>query len=201
MENKIIWDYFGVDIEFPQEIAHNTLPYGTVWCYIASTFLDGFINHVKPISCYVLDRYTPGDQIIDDKEVRVWDKNKAGEMHKWKGTKKGLIDALISGEKETCHTDLDCFDDDVVILAEIETKKKDSFGRYMFFWFDCDVSDCRIGKFETSDSKGMVVKSVVNWLEGCKKENKNKIMLSDHDNGIVNYTEFPVSRLDGHLSF
>ena len=28
------------------------LPYGTVWNYVSSTILNGFINYVKPIDVY-----------------------------------------------------------------------------------------------------------------------------------------------------
>lgn len=54
---KTIFDYFIDVVDYPTEIVHNPIPYGTMWNYISSTFLNGVINYVKPISCYVIDRY------------------------------------------------------------------------------------------------------------------------------------------------
>ena len=191
-KNKKIWDYFDDSVDYPREVAHNTLPYGTVWSYISATFLNGFVNYVKPISVFVLDKYTMQDENISDRDVNIFDKGKFGNWHKWEGTKGGLIEAIKSGEKETYHTQLNWFGDDTILLSEIETDEKDGKGRYMFFWFDLDVSGCCIGKFETTDAKEQVVQSVVNWLEDCKLED---------DNEIKNYTEIPISFLGGWISF
>ena len=190
MKKKSIWDYFNEKIEYPKEVAHETLPYGTVWCYISSTFLNGMINYVKPISCFVVDRYTH-----DDEEVG------AGSSHfKWDGSKRELIDAIIAGEKEIYHTYLNCFSDDIIILTKIETNKDDD-GLYMFFWFDCDVSDCCIGKFKTKDKEEDVIQSVKNWLDDNKEDNKGLKILPNTDNGILNYTELPLSFLRGWIKF
>lgn len=183
VKNKTIQDYFNNSIDYPTEVAHNPVPYGTIQCYISSTFLNGMINYVKPISCFVLDRYTADDENIGDV------------------TKKELINAIISGEKEMYYTNMNCFNDDIVLLAEIETNEEDDKGRYMFFWFDCDVSDCCIGKFETTDTKEEVVQSIRNWLDVCKEEYKGKIFEEGCDNGILNYSELPISFLNGWLKF
>ncbi len=200
-KKKTIWDYFEDNIDYPSEVAHKPLPYGTVWCYISSTFLNGIINYVKPISCFVLDRYTADDENIGDGNFTVCNKGEFGKWHKWAGTKKELITAITSGEKEMYHTDMNCFGDDIALLAEIETNEEDGKGRYMFFWFDCDVSDCCIGKFETTDTKEDVIQSMKNWLDETKEENKGKIVEEGYDNGIVNYSELPISFLKGWLKF
>ena len=82
MENKIIWDYFEDNIEFPREVAHTMLPYGTVWAYISSTFLNGIINYVKPINYFVLDRYTANDENITDRNITVCNKGQFGKWYK-----------------------------------------------------------------------------------------------------------------------
>src|SRR6266545_2290727 len=150
-DKKEIWSYFTETVEFPREVAHNPLPYGTVWVYISSTFLNGFINYVQPISCFVVDRYTPPDQALENKKFRM--------------SKKNAIESIISGKENFSHTDLHCLEDDIILLAEIEVNEKDVLNKFMFFWFDCDVSDCCIGKFETADTKEQVIESVKNWLE------------------------------------
>jgi len=200
-KKKTIWDYFDNNIDYPQNVAHNTLPYGTVWCYISSTFLNGMVNYVKPVSCFVLDRYTADDEYIGDKNFTVRNKGGFGKWHKWEGTKKGLIEAIKIGEKEMYHTNMNCFGDDIVLLTEIEIYKEDNIGRYMFFYFDCDVSDCCIGKFETNDIKEEVIKSIKIWLNQNKEENKGRIIESNMDNGIIDYTELPLSFLKGWIKF
>lgn len=198
-KKKTIWGYFEDNFEYPKEIAHNPIPYGTVWTYVSSTFLNGFINYVKHISCFLIDRYTPDNENIGDRTI--FYQNKDGiEWLKFNGTKKELKDKITSGEIKMHHTNLGCFGDDIIILSEIETQN-DEVGKYMFFWFDMDCSDCSIGKFETTDTKEEVIQSVINWLEECKLENENKTIEEHSDSGIINYTELPISFLSGWIKF
>lgn len=165
-----IMDYFNDEIEYPQDVALEPLPINTLWSYISSTFLNGFINYVKPIKVFVLDRYK------DDKTEE------------------------IKNLKPQPHTNLHHFGDDVIILAEIENHEG-GVKMYMLFWFDCDVSDCRIGRFETSDFSTVVIQSLVNWLDEMKKENEGRVFSQDYDNGVLNYHEVPLTWLSGWLSF
>jgi hypothetical protein len=162
---KTIMNYFEDVIEYPDDIALEPIPMNILWSYISSTFLNGFINYVKPLKIYVLDRYSP---------------DKTDE---------------INNLKSQVHTDLGQFGDDIIMLCEIEPNK------YMFFWFDMDVSDCSIGRFETSDSKNIVFESLKNWLDEQKKENEGKVFQEQYDNGILNYHELPVSFIEGWVSF
>jgi len=70
-KKKTIWDYFEDQIEYPRDVVSNPLPYGEVWTYISSTFLNGFINYVKPIKIFLIDRYTPDNEDITDRNVQV----------------------------------------------------------------------------------------------------------------------------------
>jgi hypothetical protein len=176
-----IFDYFENFEEYPTNVVDNPIPYGTLYSYISSTFLNGFINYTEPIKCYLIDRYTPDDEIITVPNI--------------KGPKKELKEKVLSGEIDCFHTDLDCFEDDIIILSKIQNNK------YRFFWFDMDVSDCSVGKFETTDSQEDVIQSVVNWLDDCKSKNKGRIVENNLDNGIINYTELPLSFLKGWIKF
>jgi len=195
---KTIWDYFEDNIEYPSEVAHNPIPYGTIWTYVSSTFLNGFINYVNPIGCYLIDRYTPDNENISDRCIS-YQKKDDNKWLKFDGTKGELKDKILSGEFKMYHTKLDCFGDDIVILSEIETENEVT-GKYMFFWFDMDCSDCSIGKFETTDTKEQVIESVINWLEKDKSENINKTVEKYSDSGIVNYTKLPLSFLKGWIT-
>ena len=190
--NKTILDYFDDSEDYPKEVAHDPLPYGIVWNYISNTFLNGFINYVKPIKVYQLDRYTGEDESLDVDYLQI----RAGIGGEF-SIKSNLRKLVINNEIQFMHTKLNVFGDDIIILAKIEGNENG----YMFFQFDCDVSDCSIGKFETTDSVEDVVQSVVNWLEAVKQQNKNAIFQEGHDNGILNYTELPLSFLQGWISF
>lgn len=189
---KKIWDYFDDRIEYPDDIAENILPYGTVWEYISSTFLNGLINYTEPIAWYVIDRYNSKDNIINN---NVFNKNEDFNWYDWEGTKEEYINTIINEKISTYHTDLNSFEDDVVILSKI------SKNGYMFFYFDRDVSDCCIGRFETDDKENDVIKSVENWLDKEKNNNKEHSVEEYVDNGIINYTKLPLSFLRGWVKF
>lgn len=91
----------------------------TGWCinYISSTFLNGWINYVKPVRAFVIQRYED-DYYALSARVEQWHKE---EHH---------------------HTQLNFFEDDVLLLA------RSDIGDWWYFWFDYDVSDCCIGKFK-----------------------------------------------------
>lgn len=197
-KNKTIWDYFNDNIEYPKEVAFNPIPYNTVWTYISVTFLNGFINYVKPFKCYLIDRYTPNSENINDVKYQI---EGGYEWLTFNGTKGELKDKILKEEIKLYHTKLSCFSDDIIILSEIEHNEKDGLNRFMFFWFDMDVSDCSIGRIETKDTKEEVIQSVVNWLEQNKEENKGKLVEEGFDNGLMNYTELPLSFLKGWLKF
>ena len=203
-KKKTIWDYFDEQIEYPNNIVSNPIPYGEVWTYVSSTFLNGFINYVKPVKIFLIDRYVPNDEDITERNVSV-KKPGTWNWEKFKGTKGELKTAIITGEYEMYHTNLHCFGDDVVILAELddkETASDDEEKTYIFFWFDCDVSDCSIGKFKTTDTKEEVIQSVVNWLEQQKEENNKDLNFDKYfDNGVYNYTELPLSFIAGWVNF
>jgi len=192
---KKIWDYFDDSIDYPGGVVHNPIPYGTVWNYISSTFLNGFINYAEPIAVFLIDRYTADDEDLSDREISYHDKDDFPNWKKFEGTKAQLRDDIISGEKEFFHTNLSCFGDDIVILGDIGK------GDFVFFYFDMDVSDCSIGKFETDDKKEDVIQSIINWLEEEKENNKEYEIKPNLDSGIINYHQLPLSFIKGWVKF
>lgn len=183
MNKKSIWDYFEIQEDYPQEVVHNILPYGTIWCYISNTFLNGLVNYAKPIKCYILERHSD-----NNKQVRI---SSISPKLKYSGTKNELINKINSFELKFHEASLRIFNDDVIILSEIPTTLNDDINRYIFFWFDYEVSDCCIGKFETNDSEEDVKETLYNWLESCRVENK----------GIINYKELNVDFLKNSIQF
>ncbi len=196
---KTIWDYFDKTVEHPREVADNPIPYGTVWTYISSTFLNGFINYVKPIGCYVVNRYTREEDDISDRGFYLRTKGDSKWSH-FKGIKRELIDIIVSELREVYHTDLSCFGDDIIIVAEVSDYdyNGETEGKYIFFWFDMDAPNCSIGKFQTKDSKEEILKSVENWLTEEFIVNKNHEAKHEDSNG---YHKLPLSFLRGWIKF
>lgn len=201
MKKKKIWDYFNDNIEYPKNIADNPIPYGEVWTYVSSTFLNGFINYAKPVACYVVNRYTLENEDISDRNVSICDKGEFGKWHEFSGTKKEFIELIVSGKKEMYHTSISCFSDDIIILARIEEDYKNEKGmnKFIFFWFDMDVSDCSIGRFKTQHCERQVIESVENWLE--EEFNKNRNHESDHVEAEAGFYRLPVEFLKGWIKF
>lgn len=108
-------------------------------------------------------------------------------------------DAILNLQNQY-HTKLSQFGDDIILLGKIENNS-DDLNKFMFFWFDMDVSDCCIGRFETTDNNETVCEALLNWLEEKKLENKGEIFTEDHDNGILGFHELPTSFINGLAYF
>jgi hypothetical protein len=144
---KNIFDYFDETVDYPSNVVEDPIPYGICWNYISSTLLNGFINYVKPIAIYAIDRYTP-----DDEEITVHEHDDNMNWKNTTATKKEIRDRIINGKIQSFHTDLHILQDDIVILAKLNNETKFfqpnwikeimPENKYIFFWFDCDVSDC-----------------------------------------------------------
>lgn len=153
-------DYFTESIEYPRNVAANPIPMNTLWSYISSTFLNGFINYVTIIDAQLLDRYMKMDEYFNNAED-----GPNQQYHDGTGwvqppdnlTKRALFD-LYTNPKNRDVPKLNCFDDDVLILSRCrDDGSVDTKGMYMFFWFDQDVSDCGIGRFHTDEPEEVVI--------------------------------------------
>jgi len=121
--------------EFP---SHNQMaegiPENTVYSYVSSTYVNGFVNYINPFYFVLVKRYS------DDKE---WEK---------------CIESISSIEKEY-HLRLSKFGDDILLLGETENN-------WWYIWYDNDVSDCCIGKFEKSKiSKDDLIECFIEWIK------------------------------------
>lgn len=98
-----------------------------VYCYVSTTYLNGFINYVNILGAYMTRRY------------KSLDKNKNSEDLNWKDS------CTLIDRGHAFHTDLsDSYKyDDIHILAECGDY-------YYYFWSDCDCSDSCMGKFAKS---------------------------------------------------
>ena len=86
-------DYMPNSYEYLDPTTLDISAAGWVINYISSTFLNGWINYVNPISAFVVHRYHELEKSIDD-----WHNN------------------------YSCHTDLGQFGDDVILLCKSDNK-------------------------------------------------------------------------------
>lgn len=182
--------YFDMDIEYPSHVAIDILPWNTLWQYISSTFLNGLINYVKPIKIFVLGRYRGWDDECDKEgdcklRAHIQEPPGSGNWIDFVGTKAQVFECATEPGR-LYHTNLNMFGDDVLVLARPE----DEFGHwaselenmYYFFWFDCDVSDCFIGRFKTVDKEEEVISSFCEYVKskrtmGYKDEPERELPL------------------------
>lgn len=155
--------YFPDEVDYPRlRERAEILPFGELWSYVSSSFLNGFVNSCSdkpPLRAYVFGRYTAADETpYKDCDDRPSYQEPPGSF-KWQQvdeslTKRQLFD-LLTRPSVLAHTRLGIFSDDV--LALFYSKLDDGKDCYWFFWFDMDVSDCGIGRFVTEDSQEVVV--------------------------------------------
>lgn len=151
-DTEFIERYFTTGIiEYPDP-TYTLLELGLWHTYLSSTFLNGWINYTKPLAARLVTRYQGHAANREAAE-----KMNAGEF--------GF------------HTDLGKLGDDVFLLcySEIDPRKhvvpKDVVLRtYWLFWFDCDVSDCCIGRFQTETEEDQLVMEFEAWAEEMSQE-------------------------------
>lgn len=172
--------YFDVGTDYPTNCTEAILPLNTLYNYISSTFLNGFINYVTIKKAYVCGRYTKWEELIDP--VKLYDK---GNWTTFEGTKEKIYNLAIKPER-VFHTKLDMFHDDIVILAKSKPEEK----YFWYFWFDMDVSDCSIGRFKTDISEDEVIEDFSNFIKTNSSANE-----------LGEVKELPLNIFQGWISF
>ena len=61
--------YFTDTISYPNPASGKILPTGTLYEYVSSTFLSGWINHVRPVKAFLITRYERHSQNLQDATV------------------------------------------------------------------------------------------------------------------------------------
>jgi hypothetical protein len=151
MKKDFIHKYFNDIIEYPNPANdypindifgpsdYALMPPGTLFTYISSTFLNGWINYVNLINVQAITRYT-------------------------NQTKK-MVEKFNNIDGFRTHTRLSKITgDDILVLA----KSKDGMA-YWYFCFDQDVSDCDIGRFSVKDKEDVVIKEFVEYANDLSK--------------------------------
>ena len=192
----MVMKYFSDNVDYPNVLNGEILPDGTLWSYVSSTFLNGFINYIRPVKCYLMNRYRDWDEVREDGDLKCH--FRSPENNKWEDkifkTKEELYQFVIKNTSGLMHTHLDIFNDDILVLGKV----RDTPNKYVFFWFDRDVSDCCIGIFNTEDSEEVVIDEFRKYAmeTGAKLQQRylNKV------NGCA-ASELPVEFFQGWVKF
>ena len=116
---------FESSVEYPshEELCELGVPQGTLFDYVASTYLDGFVNYLEPFTCYIILDY---DEQVDDDYLT--------ELTREASSPRGY------------NTTLSNLEHDVIILGETANS-------FWFLWYDPDTSDCSIGRLNKRMSR------------------------------------------------
>lgn len=159
-EIKKFNDFFDDTIEYPsKQLVDSPLPMNTMYSYVASTFLNGFINYITILQSFVISRYNKWDDVdgwSDDSE-----------------TQNQIFERLL--KNPPIHPTLSDFGDDVLILGVSE-----SGNTYMFFWYDMDCSDSCIGRFTSDLPTYKVIELFAEYVKelDCNRDGEKEIPLS-----------------------
>jgi hypothetical protein len=98
---------------------------------------------------------------------------------------KAEIHTLLTEPCRTIHSCLGVFQDDVLVLF------KHPSGVYWFFWFDCDVSDCCIGRFTTDLPDVEVIqlfdRYVMDWQAQHRANTEARLIPRHYFNGWLSF--------------
>jgi hypothetical protein len=108
--------------------------------------------------------------------------------------------------KQAPYTKLGIFGDDILVLAHDE-----EVPGWLFFWFDCDVSDCCVGNFGAGLTQTEAEEEFMRFVAGLVHDNAEVMKAvirkekEDHPNYgtecITGYVELPLDIWKGWVKF
>jgi hypothetical protein len=166
--------YFEFSQEYPDVIGVMMQP-GVYQKYVSSTFLNGWINYVEIKQAWLITRYQPHS------------------------ANKQAVEQFNADPP--VHVDLGkTFGDDVLVLAQEEHHP--TF--WWVFWFDHDVSDCCIGRFESVESEEIIAADFARWAQerslDMSKDYSGNEGLEENNSGWP-ASELDVSKFRGWVGF
>lgn len=113
---------------------------------------------------------------------------KAFLIHRYGKEEENIKNACDFNSSNHVHAELGLLGDDILLLSKSE------HGEYWFFWLDCDVSDCCIGRFKTDDLQEVVIESFIEYVKDRQKAMGNP-------NSEKPPLELDISKLCGWIKF
>jgi hypothetical protein len=120
-------DLFESGEQYPENVADRGVPQNTIYSYISTTFLNGFINYVEIKHVMMIERYTE----FNDEKIKKYIEHLKSEYN-----------TDYSGSYNTEETGKVV--DDIILIGETEES-------IWLFWSDRDCSDSCIGRVAKSE--------------------------------------------------
>lgn len=168
-ENSDFMDYFTREEEYPQNVVSRLLPMNTMWWYISSSFLNGFINYVDVIDAHLLDRYVARDEMLNADSLCSYNDGEKWVTPTEPMPKQAWFELYV---KSKYASNLGAFRDDILLLGRAKSEEDENV--YVFFWFDHDVSDCGIGRFsaDAKESEADVIRRFQKYVKDFAEKPK-----------------------------
>ena len=185
-KSQPFFDLFDNDVDYPA-LNGNTeiLPVGTLYNYVSSTFLNGFVNIAgKPIAAFGIFLYND----VDGQSQMPVQYREPANSFIWQRTSEQMtrreVFELVTQPGRVVHTDLGMIDCNVMILM------RSGDNVYWSFDYDQDVSDCSIGRFKSDLSEEELIKIFRNRAEGLAESHQ-----------VREVFEIPLSFFTGWIKF
>lgn len=131
---------------------------------VSSTYCNGFVNYIHDPHLVLLNRYRNEDEFVD------------------------LSKQFVSlSDRDWYHTDLGSnYPDDILVFGTNDQHNPDS---YVLIWFDQDVSDCCIWRFDIRDFNGMghFVSLMKKWLDSLDHSVKGYGFVNRQPQGWIKF--------------
>ena len=130
---------------------------------VSGTYCNGFVNYIHDPHLVLLNRYRDEDEFVD--------------------LSKQFVD---QSDHDWYHTDLNKYPDDILIFGTNDQHYPDS---YILIWFDRDVSDCCIWRFDINDFKGIghFVYLMKKWLDSLDHSVKGYGFVNRQPKGWIKF--------------
>jgi hypothetical protein len=146
---KFIENYFNDSDQYPSP-PETMLPLGTVYDFISSTFLNGWINYLEIVSAQLISRY----QDYSTNCSRLESLLIKPESHSNFGESLGDDVIILAKTKKPHMSAKSC-----VLCGNPDSLESKEEYTWWFFYYDRDCSDSSIGRFETDDSDEEIINS------------------------------------------
>lgn len=173
-------DFVRATEEYPGAKLLSGLEHGVFYYYVSSSYLEGIVNYTKPVAGVLLERY----DVLDRAKAQT------------------IIDTRVV--KRIGHPRLEAFEDDVILLCTPNsTSEADGDpNEYYMFWFDRDVSDCCVGRFNSTDTREQVIADFKMWVESlCDRSQQGAVRKNANGCGgwekTSDWMELPLEYLRG----
>lgn len=153
-----------VDEEFPMRgRLFNGVQINKGFVNVSSTYCNGFVNYIHDPHLVLLNRYQDEDEFVELSQQFV-----SQSDHDW------------------YHTDLGKYQDDILVFGTNDQYNPDS---YVLIWFDQDVSDCCIWRFDIHDFKGIAhfVSLMKKWLDSLEHSIKGYGFINRQPKGWIKF--------------